>query len=65
MQQKKKIPKFFKKKHFNVMGSENCIQYDFITNYFVILKQYKQQTHTDLFLFKNKYLKLHGFKYNS
>lgn len=65
MQQKKRIPKYLKKKIFEITGITNCIQYDFITNYFAILKQHRQLTHTDLFIFKNKYLKLHGFRYNS
>ena len=65
MQQKKKVPKFLKKKIFNVNGVVNSLQYDFITNYFAILKSFKMPTHTNLFIFKNKYLKLHGFKYSS
>ena len=65
MQQKKNIPKFIKKKIFNVVGIKNSIQYDFITNYFVILKNLNYKTHNNIFIFKNKYLKLHGFKYNS
>ncbi len=65
MQQKKNIPTFFKKKIFNLQGSSNCIQYDFLKNYFIVLKQYSNENHTNLFIFKNKFLKLHGFKYNS
>ena len=65
MQQKKKVPKFLKKKIFNINGIVNSLQYDFITNYFAILKSFKTPTHTNLFIFKNKYLKLHGFKYSS
>jgi hypothetical protein len=65
MQQKKKTPKFLKKKFFEAKGLLNTLQYDFITNYFAILKFYKSNTHTNLFIFKNKYLKLHGFKYKS
>jgi hypothetical protein len=65
MQQKKKIPKYLKRIVFNVEGISNCIQYDFITNYFAILKDYRETTHNNLFIFKNKFLKLHGFKYNS
>jgi hypothetical protein len=65
MQQKKKIPKVFKRKVFFIKGLKNTIQHDYITNYFIILKQHRQETHTNLFVFKNKYLKLHGFKYNS
>ncbi len=65
MQQKRKIPKFFKKKIFEVNGVKNTLQYDFITNYFSILKKHSQPSHTNLFILKNKYLKLHGFKYNS
>lgn len=65
MQQKKRIPKFFKKKIFNLPGQTNTIQYDFITNYFIILKKSLNPTHTNMFIFKNKFLKLHGFKYNS
>jgi hypothetical protein len=65
MQQKKKTPKYFKKIIFNVDGVTNCIQYDFITNYFSILKDHRKTLNNNLFIFKNKYLKLHGFKYNS
>lgn len=65
MQQKKKVPTFFKKKIFQITGSYNSIQYDFITNYFTLIKKFRNETQTDLFIFKNKYLKLHGFKYNS
>jgi hypothetical protein len=65
MQQKKKIPTFFKKKIFEITGAHNCLQYDFITNYFTLIKNFRSEKHTNLFVFKNKYLKLHGFKYNS
>lgn len=65
MQQKKKIPTFFKKKIFNSDSRINTIQYDFITNYFIILKKSTHNTHTNLFIFKNKFLKLHGFRYNA
>jgi hypothetical protein len=65
MQQKRKIPKYLKKIVFNIGGISNYIQYDFITNYFSILKEHRQPKHTNLFIFKNKFLKLHGFKYNS
>ena len=65
MQQKRKIPKFFKKKIFHSHGITNSIQYDFITNYFIILKKSCHTTHTNLFIFKNKFLKLHGFRYNA
>lgn len=65
MLQKKYIPKFYKKKIFDIQGNTNVIQYDFITNYFIILKKFTHPKHTDLFIFKNKLLKLHGFKYRS
>lgn len=65
MQQKVKLPKYLKKKNFNIEGITNIIQYDFITNYFIILKSFNKFNHTDFYIFKNKYLKLHGFKYNS
>jgi hypothetical protein len=65
MQQKKKIPKYLNKKILDIYGVNNSLHYDFITNYFAILKIHKQPTNTNLFIFKNKYLKLHGFKYNS
>lgn len=65
MQQKKKTPKFLKKKIFEAKGLLNSLQYDFITNYFAVLKSYGSSNHSNLFIFKNKYLKLHGFKYKS
>ena len=65
MQQKKKTPKFLKKKIFEAKGLLNSLQYDFITNYFTVFKFYQSINHTNLFIVKNKYLKLHGFKYKS
>lgn len=65
MQQKIKLPKYLRKKNFNIEGITNTIQYDFITNYFIILKSFSKFNHTDFYIFKNKYIKLHGFKYNS
>lgn len=65
MQQKRKIPKFLQKKQLEFSGVENCIQYDFLTNYFCIIKQYNEEIFTNDFVYKNKYLKLHGFKYKS
>lgn len=65
MQRKVKLPKYLKNKHFTVNGITNVIQYDFITNYFIILKSFSKIDHTNLFIFKNKFIKLHGFKYNS
>ena len=65
MQRKVKLPKYLKTKNFVVNGVTNTIQYDFITNYFIVLKSFNKFEHNDCFIFKNKFLKLHGFKYNS
>lgn len=65
MQQKKKTPKFLMKKQFSIESLNNCIQFDFITNYFIIIKNYNETYFNELFIFKNMYLKLHDFKYKS
>ena len=65
MDQKKRIPQYFKKKIFSIKGVTNTIQYDFITGYFIVLKKFIKPVHNNSFIFKNKFLKLHGFKYNS
>jgi len=65
MQQKKKIPKFFTKQIIENNGVTNGIQYDFITNYFIIVKKLRNEEHTNTFIFKNKFLKLHGFRYKA
>ena len=65
MQRKIKLPKYLKKKNFNIEGITNSIQFDFITNYFIVLKSFFQFNHTNCCIIKNKYIKLHGFKYKS
>ena len=63
MQKKKKIPNFIKKKEFKNLKIKNNIQYDFISNYYIILKNKINVTDTSNFIFKNKFLKLHDFRY--
>lgn len=65
MQQKKKIPKFVKKKIYWNNKLKNNIHYDYITNYFVILKNSIVKAFTQDIIFKNKLLKLHDFRYKS
>ena len=63
MQKKKKIPNFIKKKEFKNLNIKNNIQYDFITNYYIILKNKINTNDNASFIFKNKFLKLHDFRY--
>ena len=63
MQKKKKIPNFIKKKEFKNLNIKNNIQYDFITNYYIILKNKINTNDNANFIFKNKFLKLHDFRY--
>lgn len=66
MMKKKKIPCFIKKKNFINQYSKNNVQFDFLTNYFVILKEFNHLIlHPQDFIFKNKYLKLHLFRYKA
>jgi len=65
MQQKRKIPKFVKKKVYWNNKLKNSIHYDYITNYFVILKTPVIKTFTQDVIFRNKLLKLHDFRYKS
>jgi hypothetical protein len=59
------MPKFFLKNIVNLKSITNNIQLDYYTNYFVILKNNKAFINTDDFILKNKYLKLHKFRYKS
>jgi hypothetical protein len=65
MQQKRKIPKFVKKKVYWNNKLKNSIHYDYITNYFVVLKTPVIKTFTQDVIFRNKLLKLHDFRYKS
>ena len=65
MQQKKNLPNFIKKKKFIIKNIKNNIQYDFITNYYLILKNQKNYSNNANFIFKNKFLKLHDFRYKA
>ena len=65
MQQKKNFPKFLKKKSYWNESTNNNIQYDFLTNYFIILKKYNFTLNNQSIIFKNKFLKLNNFRYKS
>ena len=65
MQQKRNFPKFLKKKTFWNNQIKNNIQYDFITNYFVILKNVNFISNNQEIIFKNRLLKLQGFRYKA
>ena len=62
---KKKIPKFFSKQIYKIENFKNIIQYDYITNYFCILKEKKTYTNINDYIFSNKLLKLHNFRYKA
>ncbi len=65
MQQKKNFPKFLKKKTFWNNQIKSNIQYDFITNYFAILKNVSFSSNSQQVIFKNKLLKLNGYRYKA
>lgn len=65
MQQKKNFPKFLKKKTFWNNQIKSNIQYDFITNYFVILKNVNFVSNNQQIIVKNKLLKLNGYRYKA
>lgn len=62
---KKKIPKYFLKQTYKIQGLKNIIQYDFITNYFCILKEKNNYIKINNFIFSNKLLKLHNLRYKA
>jgi hypothetical protein len=65
MSKKKKIPNFFSKNNINIKNVTNNIQLDYITNYFIILKKKDLFINIDNFILKNKFLKLHNFRYKA
>jgi len=65
MEKKKKIPNFVKKKTFFIDNIQNNIQYDFLTNYYVVLKTLQNYSNESNFIMKNKFLKLHDFRYKA
>lgn len=65
MEIKKKTPKFFSKQIFSFKKIKNAIQYDFITNYFCIIKNTETYEKVNEYLFNNKMLKMNNFRYKS
>jgi hypothetical protein len=65
MEIKKKTPKFFSKQIFIFKKIKNSIQYDFITNYFCIIKNCEKYEKINEYLFNNKMLKMNNFRYKS
>jgi hypothetical protein len=63
MEMRKNIPKFFSKQIYTLIGLCNKLQYDFVTNYFCILKKEKTFTIINQVIYSNKLLKLHDFRY--
>lgn len=62
---KKKTPKFFIKQTYKIKNLKNIIQYDYITNYFCILREKKNYITLNDYIFSNKLLKLHNFRYKA
>jgi hypothetical protein len=65
MEKKKKTPIFLKKKSFLNNTLNKNIQYDFLTNYFIIFTTSNYIVNNQELIFKNKFLKLNNYKYKS
>ncbi len=65
MKVKKKIPKYFFKQSIMFKGVFNNIHFDFLTNYFSILKVNKNKNTINSFIYNNKLIKLNNFRYKS
>lgn len=67
MEKKKKTPKFFSKQVYWNNKIFNNIQYDFITNYFVVYNNNIENKFLSVekIIKNNKFLKLHNFRYVS
>jgi hypothetical protein len=65
MERKKTTPIFLKKKSFLNNTFNKNIQYDFLTNYFIIFKTNNYIITDQELIFKNKFLKLNNYKYKS
>ena len=65
MKQKKKIPSFFSKQIYSAGNVLNTIQFDYITNYFCVLKKGGNITMLNKVISTNRLLKLHDFRYKS
>ena len=65
MKQKKNIPNFFSKQVYTNNKVLNNIQFDYITNYFCVLKKNSSITLLNKIINNNKLLKLHNFRYKS
>ena len=65
MKSKQNIPPFFSKQIYHNKHASNDVQYDFLTNYFCILKKKKIFTSLNGPIGSNKLLKLHDFRYKA
>jgi hypothetical protein len=65
MQQKKQIPPFFSKQVYSNSQVHNTIQFDYLTNYFCILKNTLRLTVLNKAIYSNKFIKLQDFRYKS
>lgn len=65
MKSKQNIPPFFAKQIYHNKHASNGVQYDFLTNYFCILKKKKMFTPLNGPIGSNKLLKLHDFRYKA
>lgn len=63
MEIKKNTPKFFDKQIFIFKKIKNAIQYDFLTNYFCVIKHCEAYEKLHDYIFNNKMLKMHNFRY--
>jgi len=66
MKQKKKLPKILKKKTLYNYDYSQYIYFDFLTNYFFFfsIKHHYSNSYLDYFN-RNKFLKLHDFRYRA
>jgi len=63
MEIKKNTPKFFAKQIFIFKKIKNAIQFDFLTNYFCVIKECEAYEKIHDYIFNNKLLKMHNFRY--
>jgi hypothetical protein len=62
---KKKVPKYFLKQIYKIEAIKSYIQYDYLTNYFCVLKESNGHYKINSFISENKMLKLHNLRYRA
>lgn len=65
MELKRKTPKFFSYQLFNFNKTNSAIQYDFVTNYFCVIKNCISFEAINEYILNNKLLKMHNFRFKS